>query len=318
MMRSIARTFLAASVLFSSAAGATGAAWPERTVTLVVPFAAGGITDILARLTAERLHGALKQTFIVENMLGAAGILAADRIAKAPPDGYLLLFTPIFQITMAPFTNTVSFDPVKDFKPIAAVAATPFILTVGAAFSANTLAELIAHVKKEPGKIPFASAGNGNLTHVSSSVFLKSAGLDMIHAPYRGVGPAFNDLFAGHVAMLSASPVEIKPFLVSGKVKPLAVTSAERAQQIPNLPAIAETIKSSLVVTYNGLLAPGRTPQAIIETISRELIAAEQSPEFCERLGKLGVEPVANTPEQFAKLIAKTPIAGVASCAIST
>jgi tripartite-type tricarboxylate transporter receptor subunit TctC len=301
ILHSLLRAACAASLLFATAAHA---AWPERTVTLVVPFAAGGITDVLARVTAERLQGAFKQTFIVENKPGAAGILAADLVAKAPPDGHTLLFTPIFQITMAPFTNTVSFDPVKDFKPIAAVGASPFVITVGGAFPASTLPEFIAHVKAQPGKITYASAGNGSLTHVSSAVFLKSAGLDMIHVPYRGVGPAFTDLLAGHVAMLSATPVELKPYLESGKVKPLAVTSAERSSQLPNVPTIAETLKSPPVVTYNGLLAPGRTPPEIIEAMSRELIAAEKSPEFRDRLSKIGVEPVANTPAQFAKIIA--------------
>jgi tripartite-type tricarboxylate transporter receptor subunit TctC len=302
MLRLFVRTVVAASLLFATAANA---AYPERAVTLVVPFAAGGITDVLARLTAERLQGALKQTFIVENKPGAAGVIAADHVAKAAPDGYTLLFTPIFQITMAPFTNKVNFDPVKDFKPIAAVGATPFVITVAGTFPANTLAEFIDYVKKQPNKITFASAGNGSLTHVSSVVFLKSAGLEMVHVPYRGVGPAFNDLLAGHVAMLSASPVELKPFLETNRVKPLAVTSAQRSKQLPNVPAISETVKHSPpVVTYNGLLAPGRTPQAIVDTLSKELMAAEKSPEFRERLSKIGVESVENTPAQFAKMIA--------------
>jgi tripartite-type tricarboxylate transporter receptor subunit TctC len=302
MMRSIARAIVAANLCLTTAAHA---AWPERQVTVVVPFAAGGITDILARITAERLQTAFKQPFIVENQVGAAGVIAAERVVKSTPDGYTLFFTPIFQITMAPFTNTVSFDPLKDFKPIAAVGATPFAITVSGAFPANTLAEFIAHVKAQPGKVPFASAGSGSLTHVSSAVFLKSAGLDMIHVTYRGMGPAFNDLLAGHVSMLSASPVEIKPFLESKRVKPLAVTSAQRSSQLPGVPTIAETVKGAPpVVTYNGLLAPGRTPQAVIDAISKELIAAEKSPEFRERLTRTGVEPVPNTPEEFAKLIA--------------
>jgi tripartite-type tricarboxylate transporter receptor subunit TctC len=302
MLKLLARSFVLFGLLFATAANA---AWPERQVTIVVPFAAGGITDILARLTAERLQAAFKQPFIVENQVGAAGVIAAERVVKSTPDGYTLFFTPIFQITMAPFTNTVSFDPVNDFKPIAAVAATPFAITVSGTFPANTLAEFIAYVKAQPGKVPYASAGTGSLTHVSSAVFLKSAALDMIHVTYRGMGPAFNDLLAGHVAMLSASPVEIKPFLETGKVKPLAVTSAQRSKQLPSVPAISETINSPPVVTYNGLLAPGRTPREIVDIMSRELMAAEQSPEFRERLDKLGVEPVPNTPEQFAKLIAE-------------
>src|SRR5215471_17427796 len=234
-------------------AGNAHAAWPERPVTVVVPFAAGGIADVVARLAAEWLQNALRQPFVVENQGGGGGIIAAERVAKARPDGYTLISTPVFQITMAPFTHDVTFDPVRDFKPIAGVAASPFVVTVGGSFPANTLAEFISYVKSRPGQLTFGSAGFGSLTHVSSAVFLKSAGLDMIHVPYRGVAPAFTDLLAGHIAMLSSSPVELKPYLESGKFKPLAVTDSVRSQQLPNVATIGETLKSSPVVTYNGL-----------------------------------------------------------------
>src|SRR5215831_59381 len=272
-------------------AGAAHAAWPERPVTVVVPFAAGGIADVVARLAAEWLQNALRQPFVVENQGGGGGIIAAERVAKARPDGYTLISTPVFQITMAPFTHDVTFDPVRDFKPIAGVAASPFVVTVGGSFPANTLAEFIRYVKSRPAQLSFGSAGFGSLTHVSSAVFLKSAGLDMIHVPYRGVAPAFTDLLAGHIAMLSASPVEIKPYLDSGRVKPLAVTSAARSRQLPDVPAIAETLKSPPVVTYNGLLAPGRTPAAVVDTIAREIAKAAKDEALLARLEKVGVEP---------------------------
>jgi tripartite-type tricarboxylate transporter receptor subunit TctC len=161
MLRSIRRVLVVSGVFFATAAHATmaNAAWPERPVTVMVPFTAGGITDVLARLVSERLQDALKQPFVVENVPGAAGIIAAERVLRAPPDGYTLLFTPIFQITMAPFTNNVTFDPVKDFKPVAPVGASPFVVTVGASVPANTLAEFIAYVKPQPGMVTFGSAG---------------------------------------------------------------------------------------------------------------------------------------------------------------
>ena len=285
-------------------ASAAQAAWPERPVVLVVPFAAGGITDLLARITAERLQTAFRQTFIVENQLGAAGVVAADRVARAAPDGYTLLFTPVFQVTMAPFTHVVKFDPVKDFAPVAIVASSPFVITVGASVPARTLGEFIAYVKARPGQVPFASAGAGSLTHVSSAAFIHSAGLDMIHVPYKGLAPAFTDLLGGQIAMLSATPVELKPYLESGKVKPLAVTGGERSPQLPAVPTIAETLPSPPVVTYNGLLAPAHTPGDIVDALSRELMAAERSPEFLERLSRLGAEPLVNTPAEFARIIA--------------
>ena len=300
------RRVVTVAVLTASLGLATvaNAAWPERPVTVIVPFAAGGIADVIARLTAEQLQAAFKQAFLVENQSGGAGIIAADRVAKARPDGYTLLSTPIFQITMAPFTHTVTFDPVKDFKPIAAIAGSPFVITVGGSFPAKTLADFIAYVKANPGQLTFGSAGTGSLTHVSSAVFLKSAGLDMVHVPYRGVAPAFTDLLAGHIAMLSASPVELKPYLESGKVKPLAVTSAARSRQLSNVPTIAETLKSPPVVTYNGLLGPARTPDDIVAAILRELNAPDKSAAFQERLAKVGAEPILSTPEEFARIIA--------------
>jgi tripartite-type tricarboxylate transporter receptor subunit TctC len=303
LLRFFSRALVAAGLAGAMAGGAE-AAWPERPVVLVVPFSPGGITDILARATADRLQSALKQPFVVENQPGAAGIVAADRVSRSQPDGYTLLFTPIFQITMAPFTHSVTFDPVKDFQPVAAIATSPFVISVGASFPANTLAEFIAYVKSKPGEITYASAGTGSLTHVSSAVFLKSAGLDMVHVPYKGVGPAFTDLLAGHVAMVSASPVELKPYLDSGKIKPLAVTSSERSKQLPNVPTIGETLKSPPVVTFNGLLAPARTPKEVIDTLAREIAAAEKSPDFLDRLAKIGADPIVTTPTEFAKIIA--------------
>src|SRR5712672_2882184 len=264
MWRSVKSIVIA---MLLTGASAAQAACPERPVVLVVPFAAGGITDLLARMTAERLQTAFRQTFIVENQLGAAGVVAADRVARAAPDGYTLLFTPVFQVTMAPFTHVVKFDPVKDFAPVAIVASSPFVITVG---------EFIAYVKARPGQVPFASAGAGSLTHVSSAAFIHSAGLDMIHVPYKGLAPAFTDLLGGQIAMLSATPVELKPYLESGKVKPLAVTGRERSPQLPAVPTIAETLPSPPVVTYNGLLAPARTPGDIVDALSRAPMAADR------------------------------------------
>jgi putative tricarboxylic transport membrane protein len=305
MRRAIRRAAVVAALIGASAAQA---AWPERPVQVVVPFAAGGITDVLARVTAERLQASFKQTFVVENEPGAAGVIAAQRVARAKPDGYTLIFCPSFQITIAPFTHKIDFDPIKDFKPISIVATTPFVIAVGGAFPTNNLAELVAYVKSKPGELTYGSAGPGSLTHISSAVFLKSAGLDMIHVPYKGVAPAFSDLLAGHIHMLSATPVELKPYLDSGKVKLLAVTGAERSKQLPGVPTIAETLPSPPVVTTNGLLAPGRTPQDIVDAIARAIMAAEQSAEFRERLERLGVEPVVNTPAEFAAIIAADTI----------
>src|SRR5689334_22997970 len=179
-----------------------------------------------------------------------------------------------------------------------------FVLTVRTEFPANTLAEFISYVKSNPGQLTFGSAGPGSLSHLASAVFLKNAGLDMIHVPYKGLGPAFTDLLAGHINLLSATPVETKAYFASGKVKFLAISSAERSSQFPELATIGETLKSPPVITIHGLLAPAKTPRDIVDAIGREVAAAENTPEFRERLLKIGVEPMLKTPEEFAAIIA--------------
>jgi tripartite-type tricarboxylate transporter receptor subunit TctC len=304
-MRAIAYA-LAAALMGASAAQA---AWPERPVHILVPFAAGGITDVVARVTAERLQATFKQPFVVENEPGAAGVLAAHRLVRANPDGYTLMSCPVFQITIAPFTHKVDFDPMKDFTPISIVAVSPFVIAVRAGFPADTLAEFIAYVKSKPGQLTYGSAGPGSLSHIAAAMFLKSAGLDMIHVPYKGLSPAFTDLLAGHIDMLSATPVETKAYLDSGQVKFLAVTSAERSAQLPGVPTIAETLPSSPpVATTHGILAPARTPPDIVEAVARAIMAAEKTAEFRDRLQRIGVEPIVNTPAQFADVIAADTI----------
>jgi tripartite-type tricarboxylate transporter receptor subunit TctC len=280
------------------------AAWPERPVAVLVPFAAGGISDVLARLTAERLQAAFGRTFVVENDPGAAGIVAAQRVARSQPDGYTLFFSTISQIAIAPFTHKIDFDPIKDFKPISLVATTPFIITVGKSFPASSLAEFAAYVRSKPGQLTFGSAGTGSLTHLASEVFLKSARLSMLHVPYKGILPAFTDLLAGRIDMVAASPVELRPYFGTDTVKLLAGTGAKRSRYLPDVPAVSEQFPAPQVVTWNGLLAPARTPPDIIDALSREIGAAERSPEFQKRLTDLGVDPEFNTPDEFSRIIA--------------
>jgi tripartite-type tricarboxylate transporter receptor subunit TctC len=280
------------------------AAWPDRPVTLVVPYAAGGISDVLARITAERLSTVFKETFVVQNETGAGGIIGTANVAHAKPDGYTLFFGPVALLTLSPLTTKVSYDPDKDFMPVSVVASAPFVVTVNKDFPANTLAEFIAVVKQKPGVYTYGSAGAGSTTHVSGLLFLKSAGLEMIHVPYRGVGPAFADMFAGNVKMISATPVELKPFVGTDKVKPLGISSKERSRHLPNVPTILETIPSPVVATYNGILAPAGTPPDIVAQISKALVDSVKTPEFSDRLLKVGVEPVGSTPEKTAEIIA--------------
>jgi tripartite-type tricarboxylate transporter receptor subunit TctC len=300
MIGIFARTFFVACALFATAANA---AWPDRPVTLIVPYAAGGISDVLARLTAEQLQVAFKQSFIVQNEVGAGGIIGTGNAARAKPDGYTLFFGPIALLTLSPLTTKVNYAD-KDFVPVSIVASTPFVITVNEGFPANTLADFIAEVKNKPGTFTYASAGAGSTTHVASLLFLKSAGLQMIHVPYRGVGPAFTDMFAGTVQMISASPVELMPHMGSKKVKPLGISSKERSRHMPEVPTISETLPSPFVATYNGILAPRDTPREIVVQISKALAAAVKTPEFSDKLLKVGVEPSGSTPEEMATTMA--------------
>ena len=299
MFRAIAGAVLAAGVLSATSAHAV---YPERTVTIVTPFAPGGIADVVARLTAERLQSTLKQSFVVENVSGAAGTAGPERVAKATPDGYTLMSTPIFQLTTAKYAQNVSFDE-NTFKPISGVASAPFAITVNASFPGTTLADFIAHVKANPGKLSFGSAGAGSTTHVAAVMVLKAGGLDMVHVPYRGVAPAFTDLLAGHIVMVAGSPVELKPYMESGKLKVLALLDTKPSPFLPGVPLVTETLKDCPpAVTYNGLLGPKGIPQEVVDTLSRELVAAAKSDEFRQRFSNVGLLPLLTTSDDFATI----------------
>lgn len=293
-----------ALLVFIFTTASAQAAWPERPVTLVVPFAAGGITDTLARVTAERLQTTYGTPFVVEDLPGGAGIVATQRVARATPDGHTLLFATISQIAIALFTNKISYDPIKDFEPISIVATSPFIITVGADFPANTLAEFIDYVKAHPRTLTYGTAGPGSLSHLSAALFLKRAGLDMTMVPYRGLAPAFSDLLAGNLHMLSATPVELKPFLGTGRLKMLGSSGPSRSKSLPEVPAIAETFPEHSVVTWNGLMAPAKVPQSVVTSLSDAILKAEKSEEFSSRLKQLGVDQMLVTPQEFEKQIA--------------
>lgn len=293
------------AVFLAAFPGGVEAAWPQRPVTLIVPFAAGGITDLLARITAERLSGAFSKPFVVENVVGAAGTVATGKAARAIPDGYTLLFVTTTQITVAPFVNRIDYDPARDFKPIAIVATSPFVIAVRPGFPADDLAQFVAYVKQHQGLLTYGTAGAGSLSHLSTAVFLRRAGLDMVMVPYKGVAPAFNDLLSGTVDMVSTTPVELRPFVDTGKLKFIASSGGTRSAAMPSVPAIAESYPGHDIVTWNGIIAPSATPADIIERLTREIAAAQNDAEFTGRLKKLGVDPSRVAGDAFAAVIAK-------------
>ena len=277
--------------------------WPARPVRIVVPYAPGGNTDSIARITAERLSSTLGQQFIAENRPGAAGFIAAEFVAKAPPDGYTLFMGTLTQISSAPYTNKLRYDPVKDFAPISVIGTNPFVIAISAALPAKTMAEFVEHVKANAGRLNYGSGGTGGLTHLSGALFLQRAGLQMTHVPYKGGAPALTDLLGGQIQMYSGSPSELLPHLQAGKLRVIGISSPTRSKHMPDVPAIAEAYSGHSAITWNGLLAPAKTPPAIVERISAEIQKAMRDPAFTARLDRIGVDPVLHTPAEFAQQI---------------
>jgi tripartite-type tricarboxylate transporter receptor subunit TctC len=291
------------------ALGALGPAhsqtWPQRPVTLVVPFAAGGNTDGIGRSIAQWLSDRLGQQFVVENRAGAGGAIAAEMVAKAPADGYTLFVAALPQIAIVPAISHTRYDPVKDFAPISVVGTNPFVLAVNKDVPVKNIAEFIEYVRKAPQPLSYASAGIGSLNHLSMALFLKLAGIDMLHVPYKGNAPAMSDVVAGHVPAIFTNLSDALPQAAAGSIRLIGVSSETRAPQIPDVPTVAEqgfpTFKTR---TWNALMAPAKTDPAIISRVAAEVAAAAKDPGFIDRLNHLGVDPLGNTPAEFAALIA--------------
>jgi tripartite-type tricarboxylate transporter receptor subunit TctC len=279
--------------------------WPQRPVKIIVPFAPGGNTDGNARLIAQPLSIAFKEQFVVENRPGANGVIAAEYVARAAPDGYTLFMASSPQIAIFPSLTKVPYDPVKDFAPISNIATSPFVLTVHKSMPAKSLKEFVDYVKARPGQLPYGSAGTGSLTHLSGALFLARAGLEMNHVVYKGGGPAMADLIAGQIPMYFANISEAAPHAEVGEIRLLGVSSLERWKRLPNVPTVAESgYPGFQTVTWNGLMAPAQTPPAIIARLAEECIRAMRDPALRERFASYGVEPLGTTSEQFARQIA--------------
>jgi tripartite-type tricarboxylate transporter receptor subunit TctC len=286
------------SVLIASATLAQQ--YPQRPVKVVVPFSAGGNTDSQARIVSERLAALLGQAFVVENRVGAGGAIAAEFVAKSPADGYTLFFAASPQFSL-PLMQRVNFDPYKDFAPISIVGTNPFVLGIHESVPARTVAEFVEHVKARQGQLNYASAGNGTTTHLTAALFMARAGIRMAHVAYKGGAPAVADLVAGTVQMYFGNASELIQHSKSGKIRMLGVSSEKRAPQLPEVPAIAETYPGFNTGTWNGYLAPAGTPKPVIERLAAEIAKAVREPATVERLTRIGVEPLGNTPEQFAE-----------------
>jgi tripartite-type tricarboxylate transporter receptor subunit TctC len=299
------RIALVALPLAPLAAGAqVPAGWPTRPVTFVVPFAPGGGTDIAARLLAVRLGKKWGQTVVVDNRTGAGGIIGMDVVAKAKPDGYTFLIGNVGTQSINPSLYKMSYEPEKAFMPVSLFADLPFAFVVRPDLPAKTPKELIALAKASPDKYTFASSGSGGSPHLTSEIFQQAADIKLVHVPYKGGGPAMTDLMAGHVDMLFASILETSGYVKTGKLRALAVTSAQRSPAMPDVPTLAEQgVPNAESGSWVALLAPAGTPPALVDKISadvKEVVAAE---DMRQALIAQGATPRGSTPAELQKTI---------------
>jgi tripartite-type tricarboxylate transporter receptor subunit TctC len=290
----------------SLAVGATHAeaqAYPTKVVRIIAPFAPGGGTDFIARVVANQLSAALGQQFIVDNRPGAGGMLGAELGAKAPPDGYT--FTLIAgSYTVNPSLYKLAFDPVNDITPVMQISQGPFLIVSHPSLPIKTVKDIIAIGKAKPGHLLYASSGQGSITHLATELFADMAGIKMTHVPYKGTGPAIIDTISGQTQLLWGSIAPTTPHVKAKRLRPIAVTTAQRVEAFPDVPTASESgLKGYEVVLWHGLIAPRNLPRPILDRVNGELNKIVKSRDIAEKLAADGVSPAGGTPEQFAALI---------------
>jgi tripartite-type tricarboxylate transporter receptor subunit TctC len=307
-MRLSRRLLIALSALTGAAALVGPAAaqdkFPSKAVTIIVPQAAGGANDTIARVIAAKLSEQTGQTFVVDNRTGAGGNVGTAQAAKARPDGYTLMLTADSSMVINPaLYKSTGFDPVKDFEPIGPVATAGYVLVAHPSFAARNVTELVSQAKQQPGKINIGSAGNGTLNHLIGEMLGKATGIEMVHVPYKGAAAAVTDLVAGQVQVSVQSLPSSIAHIRSGKVKVLGVVNPKRVPALPDAPSIGETIKGFGATPWYGVFAPAGTPKAIVAQLNAEIAKALESKDVPERLAGAGCEPFKSSPEQFAQLV---------------
>jgi len=297
----------AAAVLGLSASLAHAQNFPNRPITLVIPFAPGGSTSIVGRGVADKMGELLGEKVVVDNRPGAGGTVGTKAVAKSDPDGYTLLLGYTGTLAIGPsLYKNVGYDPRKDFAPIGLIGNAPNSLVVNPSFSAKTVAELIAYAKANPGKVNFGSAGAGTASHITGEYFARAAGITLVHIPYKGTGPALTDLLGGHIPMAFAPVPASHANVAAGKLRALAVTSTTRSGLMPEVPTIAESGLAGFDASlYYGLAAPAGTPRPIIDKLNKALRDALASDEVKRQLGNDGTEITPGTPEDYAAYIDK-------------
>lgn len=290
----------------SAAAGrAWGQAWPSKPIRLIVPFAPGGTTDIIARVVAEPLGKALGRPVVIDNKAGAGGAVGALELARAAPDGYTLGMGTASTTAANPAINQkVGYDPVTDFVPVVNIAATPNVLAVNPEVPARDYASFVALIKREPGRYSYASPGNGSIGHLQMELFKSLAGLFITHIPYRGAGPALNDVVGGQVPIIFDNVPSALPFLKSGKLSPIAVAAPARLKELPDTPTFAEVgLEPVNRMAYYGILAPKGTPAELVDKLNAATLKVLSEPAVKKRIGETGSVIIGSTPAQFGRQI---------------
>ena len=305
-MKSLNRILVAVAALLLPAA-AIAQSFPSKPIRLIVPFPAGGPADIFGRFLAQGMTAQLGQPVVIENVGGVGGVLGVDRAAKAAPAGYTLALNSASTVSIAPFSVAkLPYDPLKDFSLITTVVRVPEVLAVNPALPVNTLAELIAYAKANPGKVNYGSAGSGSITHLAGELLKVEAGVNLVHVPYKGAAPAVNDLLGGQVQMGIFDVPILLGHIRSGKLKALSITSGKRAPTLPDTPTTAEG-NLPLVNSDNwyGLVGPAGIPQPILNRIHKAAIAALNAPDLIEQYGKVSGIPMPSSPEEYAVYLAQ-------------
>ncbi len=301
------RALLLGTVALCAAAAVQAQAWPSKPIHLVVPFAPGGTSDILGRAIAQKLHDAWGQAVVIDNVPGAGGSLGADRVAKAAPDGYTLLMAHIGNLAVAPaIYPKLPYDPVKSFAPVAWVASVPNVLVVHPSVPAKNLQELVALAKSKPGQLNYGTGGNGSAAHLATEYLKLRSKTFMVHVPYRGTAPAVTDLLSGQLQLMFTGAPVLLPFIKSGQLRALAVSSSKRLEQLPEVPTVGESGYPGFEADqWYGVVAPAGTPHEVVLKLNAQINHALSSAELRTRLQSEGAMAMPSTPEAFGQLIGR-------------
>ncbi|MEY3730056.1 MAG: hypothetical protein RLZZ57_812 [Pseudomonadota bacterium] len=300
----ITRRAVIASAFVPFAAAAQAPEWPSRPVRFIVPYPPGGPTDIMGRIVAQAVQGPLGQPFVVENRAGANGLIGSEQAARAAPDGTTFLVNASAHVIVPHLTPNMPIDVLADFVPVTNIAAVPLWLVVNPALPVRSVAEFIAYARANPGRIAYASSSQGGAPHLAGELFKLMTGTDLVHVPYRGSGPAGQDLIAGTVQAMFDSVPASAGAVRDGRLRALGVTTKNRIAPFPDLPTIAEAgVPGYEIATWYGIWAPARTPPAIINRLQQAVAAAARNPETRARFDALGAEPVADSPEDYARFV---------------